>query len=442
MNTISVKDHINVDHRAYAQYDNERSIASLVDGLKTSSRKILHTVIETVKDGTEIKVSNLGSRTSDFTHYQHGEDNLFDAVVVMARDYTGSNNVPLLKREGQFGTRQDNKASEPRYIYVKRHSNIDKLFHNIDSNILPFEYYDGVKVEPKYFLPVLPSILLNGSEGIGNGYSSFILPRNISDVKAATIEYLKTGVSKHIPPGFNGFTGSINKTGKQYIITGVFKRIDRTTIEITDLPPDSSFQYEKYKNRVLIPLLEKGVITSFDDNSSKNIWSIIIKAPTAFVKLKDEELITKLGLSWKVSETLNFWGYSGKLHMFNNIEELIPVWAKGRLTYMEDRRLFMIKDYKQKYQWLQDKSNFIVYWNINSKTLVSLKRSELKELIKKDINVTDEVVDKLLALRIASLTLDDISALQEEMKAILDEIKFLESTNAVEMLILDIGKIK
>jgi DNA topoisomerase-2 len=141
----------------------------MIDGLKPSQRKILYAGIKkNLKD--EIKVAQFGAYVAEQTHYNHGEDSLSKAIVGMSQDFYGSNNINLFMPIGQFGTLTNPKsAASPRYIFTKL-NNLTKLIYKDDDNdILINKYEDNDKIEPEFYLPIIPTILVNGTSGIGTG---------------------------------------------------------------------------------------------------------------------------------------------------------------------------------------------------------------------------------------------------------------------------------
>ncbi len=163
------------DYVDQASYDNLRKIASLVDGQKNSSRKIIYTILEkNIKD--EIKVSQLGSKVAEFAEYLHG--NLDGVIVNLAQNFPGTNNIPLLTREGNFGTRFAQEASASRYIYTYGSKEFFQLFNKNDNAILVKQYFEGEQIEPMFYLPTLPLLLINGSEGVSSGFAQKILSRD------------------------------------------------------------------------------------------------------------------------------------------------------------------------------------------------------------------------------------------------------------------------
>ena len=157
----------------FSNSDNIRSIPSAIDGLKPVQRKTLHT-FTSKNQVSEIKVAQAGAMVAEFTSYHHGETSVMEAIVGLAQDHVGTNNVAILRPEGQFGSRQ-NKASEhaaPRYIYTCLDTIARKIYRSEDDAVLDYMEDDGKSIEPQYFVPVIPMALVNGQNGIGTGWST------------------------------------------------------------------------------------------------------------------------------------------------------------------------------------------------------------------------------------------------------------------------------
>lgn len=437
MNELKITDHINLDHRAYACYDNERSIPHISDGLKPSQRKLFF-AIQTVPKGKEIKVTNLASKASDLTHYKHGEDSLQDALVKMAQDFVGSNNLPWFIKEGSFGTKMDREASETRYIFVKRSADMESHFHQADECLLTKQYEDGDEIEPRHYLPSFPLLLLNGCDGVGNGYSSYILPREYSVLLKAVRELIAGKPCPDLPIGYKGFKGRVEKNGKAYRIVGKYEKVDRTTLKIVDLPPDQSFQWDEYSKRVLLPLLESKEINSYDNDSTETEWNIVIKAPMAFFKCTDKELEAKLGLTLNVTETVVAWDWKGKLTKFENAEAMLSEWVSGRLPFYESRKISTLERLAAELGWLACKIWFLDYWNRHSQELCILKKDALKQRLLKDSSWSEEFIDRCLQLRISNLSLDEIEYLKDEYDAKAAEKSRLETKTGKDLMLEDL----
>ena len=139
---------------------------------------------------------------SEHASYHHGEASLHSTIIGMAQDFVGSNNVPLLKAGGQFGTRlQGGKdAASPRYIYTRLNNPIARLLFPVaDDPVLIQQEDDGQIIEPLFFVPVIPFVLVNGARGIGTGYSTSIPQFNPLEITEHFIESLKVS-GRRLPP--------------------------------------------------------------------------------------------------------------------------------------------------------------------------------------------------------------------------------------------------
>jgi DNA topoisomerase II len=195
----------------------------------------------------------------------------------LAQDYMGSNNYPLLAKEGQFGNILSNESSAPRYIHTKLHENWNMFFNSEDQNIVDHLYDDGDKIEPSYFIPVIPLILVNGSEGMGNGYRSKILSYNVKDISKCIREYVSDGeIETKLVPYSRGFKGKVVKADRQSVFTGVIKKINSYKLQITELPPFPSYDNDKYK-KILNTLVDNKVIKDYENHSTEDGWDWVIK---------------------------------------------------------------------------------------------------------------------------------------------------------------------
>ena len=198
----------------FSIYDNERSIPNLMDGLKISLRKILYAAFKKGGLKTEIKVAQFSGYVSEHSAYHHGEASLNAAIVGMAQNFVGSNNINLLEPNGQFGTRikgGGDSASE-RYIFTQLNKLTRLIYRQEDDAVLSYIDDDGQMVEPVYYAPAIPMILVNGSKGIGTGFSTDVMPHNPIQI-IAYIRSILAGVSAAdrpvIEPYFKGFKGTI-----------------------------------------------------------------------------------------------------------------------------------------------------------------------------------------------------------------------------------------
>ena len=238
---------VNKELSLYSVADNVRSIPSAIDGLKPSQRKILFGCFKR-RLTQEVKVAQLTGYIGEHAMYHHGEQSLATTIIGMAQDFTGSNNMNLLFGSGQFGTRLDGgkDAASPRYIFTTLMPMARTMFHAHDDPLLQGLTEDGVDIEPKYYMPVLPMVLVNGASGIGTGWSTDVPCYNPLDLLAAIRRKLavhgddaaSSEPQAALTPWYRGFKGTIvEKSPKHYVSRGV-ARLDvaTATVIISELP--------------------------------------------------------------------------------------------------------------------------------------------------------------------------------------------------------------
>ena len=253
--SLTYKEFINRELVAYSRYDLHRMIPHIMDGLKPSQRKVLFSCFKK-RLTKDIKVAQLSGYISEHAAYHHGEMSLQTTIVNMAQDFVGSNNIALLFPSGQFGTRLagGNDAASARYIFTRLQSYTRKIFHPDDDPILDYLDEEGQRIEPKHYIPVIPLVLVNGGEGIGTGWSTYIPNYNPRDIINQVRKFLAAGEKgiKDVVPWYRGYKGGIqvNSEGKvgSYDTWGVIEKKDSTTVEIMELP--IKMWTQKYKEKL------------------------------------------------------------------------------------------------------------------------------------------------------------------------------------------------
>jgi DNA topoisomerase-2 len=235
---VKYSEFINNDLIEFSISDLKRSIPSVCDGMKPSQRKILFYMLK--KDLTkEIKVSQLGGYISAETSYHHGPASMEGTIINMAQDYMGSNNLNLLEPVGQFGTRLagGKDAASSRYINTCLRQLTKVIFNDSDNYVLNYLEDDGMSIEPEWYIPIIPMVLVNGVDGIGTGYSSFLPCYNPKDIIKNLTSLINDEPMTPMDPYYKGFKGEIIKVNEiGYQTKGVFKKISNTKIEIQELP--------------------------------------------------------------------------------------------------------------------------------------------------------------------------------------------------------------
>ena len=187
--TRTVTSFFDKEYLDYARYVVEnRAIPSCIDGLKPTQRKVVYIANKIWKTGNEkpMKLFQLAGRVAAEAFYHHGNTSLESSMVGMAQKF--KNSLPLLEGVGQFGSLRSPAAGAPRYISAKLHPNFRLLYQDFD--LLENKIEEGEKIEPAFFLPIVPTVILNGTSGIAVGFATNILNRNPKDVVDACISTL------------------------------------------------------------------------------------------------------------------------------------------------------------------------------------------------------------------------------------------------------------
>ena len=228
--------------------------------------------------------------------------------------YNTANNLPLFTAEGYFGSRMDNgTASASRYIKTKNESYLTKIYRKEDKLILKNQTFESVTIEPVFYIPIIPMLLVHGNLGTSPGFKQFIMQRNPRELSQNIFNYLDDIELDEPLPYYKGFKGTIKKSSdvsktNQYNFTGVFERTNTTTVVITEVPILSTKWGELKKNeKFLYDLKDSGKIISFKSecDTKKDGYKYTIKFRREYLsKLTDDKLIQLLGLESTMSETL------------------------------------------------------------------------------------------------------------------------------------------
>ena len=421
---ISLGDFVHKEMIHFSKYDCDRSIPNLMDGFKISNRKIMFGVFErNLKE--EIKVAQLTGYVSEKSGYHHGEASLNGAIVNMAQDFVGSNNINLLLPNGQFGTRLQggkDSASE-RYIFTKLNSITRYIFKKTDEPILTYLDDDGQKVEPIFYVPIIPMVLINGTEGIGTGFSTKIPCFNPVDI----IKYIKNYLEdkeqeKEFTPYYKGFKGTIYRDDEnptRFITKGVYS-IKKNKVEITELPiglwnEDYIIYLEK--------LIDLGTIKDYKDMSTDKNVSI-------HVILQNEDNIEKnLKLTTYLSiNNMNLFNDKEKLTRYNEIHEICDDFITVRLEYYNTRKIYLIKKLEKESELLKNKHAYIcelLKGTLDLRKQTTLQMNNILE--KKQYIKVDDSYNYLIKMTMDSVCEENVERLQKEydlkVKELNDTIK-------------------
>ena len=424
----------------FSMYDNKRSIPSVVDGLKPSTRKILHACFKKDISKTEIKVAQLSGYVAEHTAYHHGEASLNGAIVGMAQDFVGSNNLNLLLPLGQFGSRLgggDDSASE-RYIFTKLNAVTRTIFPEADDAVLDYNVDDGMQVEPVFFAPILPMVLVNGSIGIGTGWSTEVPCFNPVEV----IDHLTASLKGATPaaeftPFYRGFKGTIeNAPDGKYVVRGAYTAKDELNFVITELPV--GVWVNNYK-QFLETLVVSGVVKEYTDHCTDVAvkFSVRLAAPVESV-----EKTFKLSVT-KSTNNMHMFNPKGKLVRYANVQAVFDDFIPVRLAAYVKRKSFLQRVLGDKLKRATNKVRFIQGVLCGAIEMRGLNEDAITALLQSQhLEEIDGGFSYLVTLPLISLSKEKVDKLMQEMDALMHEAKTLEGTTVEAMWLSELGALK
>lgn len=438
----SITEFLSDEYKEFAMYTIEnRAIPSVIDGFKPSQRKVIHVSNQIWKSGSEktLKVFQLAGKVASDAYYHHGNSSLENAIITMAQSF--KNNAPLLEEDGQFGSLRSPQAGAPRYIGTRLSENFRSIYK--DFELLEYKEEEGESIEPHFFLPIVPTVLLNGSSGIAVGFSSNILNRNIKDIIEACKKVLGGTNIREVKPSLNDFNGTYiqdTENNKKWYIRGKFEVINTTTVHISELPP--SMTYEKYEEH-LERLIDNKDIVSYDDNCKDNVDYTIKFTRSSLSKLEETDLIKLLKLEESSTEIYSTLNENGKLKIFESTADIIKYFVDFRLEYYHKRKQYLLDKMNKELKILSNRGRFIKAILDEKLKINNVAKSKIVEQIENmNLDKIDDSYDYLLRMPIYSLTKELFEKLKSDFTSKKEEIKKLESTDPKDMYVQDLNDLK
>jgi DNA topoisomerase II len=471
---VSIQDFIHKDLIHFSNYDNLRSIPSLCDGLKPSQRKILYYCLKKKLFTNEIKVAQLSGYISAETSYHHGEASLQMAIINMCQDFVGTNNIHLLLPDSNMGSRYlgGKDAASPRYIYTKLNPVTIHLFHSDDANLLKYLEEDGMSIEPEWFVPVLPMALVNGCEGIGTGYSTYIPPYNPKDIIENIYRLLDDKEPIDMKPYWKGFKGQIESLGNgNYQTRGLWKRLSDTQVSITEIPvgtwvtPYKEFleSLTETDNKKEKPILKDVSNKTTDENTGIN-FLVEFSSKSALDKLISSGLLEKELKLIKPFSTNNMYLFSDDLSIckYKNATDILLDFYDIRFEFYEKRKKYLITKLSKELEILLAKVRFITeYLNgtldinkkskdfitnlLESRNYPKFSKKELSEVANDESQtegiLSSKTFDYLIYMPIFNLSLEKINVLEDITNKKDLELKTLKNTTIKQLWRSDLEKV-
>ncbi|XP_076440250.1 DNA topoisomerase 2-alpha-like isoform X2 [Babylonia areolata] len=345
---ITYNEFINRELILFSNADNVRSIPSLMDGLKPGQRKVIFTCVKRNLTQKEIKVAQLAGSVAEQSAYHHGENSLMSTIINLAQNFVGSNNLNLLQPIGQFGTRLHGgkDAASPRYIFTMLSPLARHIINAKDDSLLQHLYDDNQRIEPEWYCPIVPMVLINGADGIGTGWSTRIPNYDVREV-VANIKRLLNGLDP-LPmiPSFKGFRGAIEELGEnKFICSGEVAVLDDVTVEITELPIRSWTQ--NYKEEVLESMLQgtdktPPMITDYKEYHTDTTVKFVVKmSPEKLAQAEQTGLHKVFKLQTNLSANMVLFDNKGCIKRYSRVEDILREFFDVRLEFYERRKHYL-----------------------------------------------------------------------------------------------------
>ncbi|KDP43495.1 hypothetical protein JCGZ_16782 [Jatropha curcas] len=490
---IKYSEFINKELILFSVADLQRSIPSMIDGLKPTQRKILFSCFKRnlVKD---IKVSQFQGYVSEKSAYHHGDQSLNATIIGMAQNFVGSNNINLLAPKGQFGTRcmggKDHASA--RYIFTCLSPITRFLFPKDDDNLLDYLEEDGLSIEPTWYVPIIPTVLVNGSEGIGTGWSTSIPNYNPRDIVANVRRLLNGEAMEPMHPWYRGFKGTIEKGaskegGVSYTVNGLIEEVNETTLRITELPIRRwTDDYKEFLSSVMEGARdEKGNLPkdAFIKDFKKygddvSVCFEVLLSEEKMKEVKDEGLLKKFRLTTTISTSnMHLFDQRGMIKKYDSPEAILEEFFPYRFQCYEKRKNLKLAQLEMELLILENKVRFILgvvkgeiivnnrkradlLLELQQKGFAPIPKKKSAEAvvagaIEDEPNVgSDEVeensetvtgngvkasdYDYLLSMSIGTLTLEKVQKLCADRDKISEDVENLRKTTPEELWLKDL----
>jgi len=486
--SVTYQKFINDEMIHFSKYDCDRSIPNLMDGLKISLRKILFSAFKKNLK-SEIKVAQFSGYVSEHSGYHHGEASLNAAIVGMAQNFVGSNNINLFEPNGQFGSRLQagaDSASE-RYIFTQLNKLTRLIYRSEDDTILTYLDDDGQSVEPIYYVPIIPMVLVNGTKGIGTGFSTDIMCYNPAQI-IAYIKHKLAGTASATPtptiePFYKNFKGTIRRVGDtKYLLKGCYTILDDKKIRITELPVGTwTDNYKKFLENLIEPhaagdkskdkdgtVHTAPIVKEYNDMSTDTHVDITVTMAANIIKTYSEKatefecnmLEKVLGLYTTQSTTnMNLFDAKEKLVKYSNAEEIVDSYSITRLEFYGKRKDALIAALRKELMVLSNRARYITELLEDKIDLRRKTNKQLVDLLKErkydsmdansDENGGDEQSGQgqqgykyLLKLPMDSVSEENVKKLLNEKEKKEKELSELSSKTVEQMWLKDLEELE
>ena len=457
---MKISDFLNGEMIKFSHADCARSLPHMVDGLKESQRKILYSVFKrNLKySGTSLKVAQLSGYTAEHSNYHHGEQNLQDTIIHMATGFPGTNNIPLLYPDGGFGTRLEGgkDAASARYIYTKLEALTEYIFKQEDTPLLTQVNDDGDLVQPEYYVPIIPMILVNGcTAGIGTGWSCNVPCYNPIDLIQAIKIWLENdgeiilkdpddgeihSLLPEILPWYRGFKGEITKIeNHKFNTSGIVQTGSRGIKEVTELP--IGMWTNKFKEYCEDLVIEKQLKSMKNYSTTSDVHFLLTELPDG-ISCNTDTL--KLDTTLYTSNMVMF-NEKNCLKKYDSLDAIINNFCNVRYEFYVKRKAYQVKNIEDEIQHLQNKERFVkavineelLIMNVPEETIIEQLTNE-----NYDEEPKSGGYDYLLRMQVRTFTLDKVEQLEKDISNLQDKLNTLKTTTEKQIWIQELDELE
>lgn len=421
-----------------------RSIPSIIDGLKPSQRKVLFTFFNMPKSKQfERKlIYQLTGLVSDFAMYHHGDQSMSDTITRMSQEFIGSNNLPLLRGYGQVGSRRMNggDAAKPRYIGASLAKITRFIYPEIDDRLLEKTLEDGKEAEPKFYVPIIPMVLINGARGIGTGWSTRIplfKPKDLITITAQKISGINPDVSS-LSPWYRSFEGNVLDDKNKWIFTFKLEETENPfDYRLSEIPVDVSVQDAM---EFIDSLIDEEIIESYESKLNKDSnrdIDLIIKFKNIDNLQDAEEALKPISLSTCSKSNLVGYDELEQIHLFKSITEIFDRWFAVRETFYKKRLALLIEDIEYALLIARNKYRFI---DANYDLRKFNSREEVDQMLSSNIFDRDRnnSFEYLWGMSFISAARSNLGKLKVEITNLENELAIMKNTKPLDLWISDL----
>lgn len=444
--------------------DNLRSIPCIIDGLKPSQRKILYTMIQENIEKPR-KLTEIAGLVTAMTDYNHGQESLYEAEINMAQSFWCSNNIPLFLDKGNFGSRNENGKDHAaaRYISSCLQSITKKVYHPDDYPILHYLKGETKSIEPKYYVPIIPMVLVNGSEGIGTGFSTSIPKFNPLDIIRKIRWKLKATTSDiDLVPWYMGHQRRVEVIGKKFVSRGIYEKKDDNTLVITELPAETSssaykeFLYSIVADEKKDDKEKKKKSVTYLDSFESALTSDKVEFTLTFHENTLNNLIvggldsfeTKLRLRKNINTSnMVSFDYNGYIMVYQNVDKIIDTFYNIRSMFYEMRKEYLEKKLQEEICIMNNRVRFVrdilEGFDDHFRGIVIFRKTskEIHELLEKhkyDPHPKNGGYDYLLSMRVHSFSKEKIEELEKQHEKLQNEYKIVKERTPAQFWLNDL----